>query len=315
MQVVSRSRKVRGVLFAILGGICWGLSGTCAEYLMESYFVNPIWLTSMRMSVSGIIFLVLALFVDRARLFEVMHNPRALGSLLVFGLAGLAFCQITYHFAIENTNSGTATVLEQLALIIIMFYSCRLSHRFPRKRELAGLALALMGVFLISTHGDLHQLSIPEVGLFWGLVSAIGLTCYNLLPTRLIGRWGSIITVGLGSLFAGVLIALVVQPWRSFDSVTFDGGFFLGFAGVTIVGTVMAAWMYMQAISDIGPVKASLLAAVEPVAATVFSAVFLPTYFAAIDIVGFACIITMVILVSSRSKEEDPATKFDEQCA
>ena len=80
MEVVSRSRKVRGVAFAILGGVGWGLSGTSAEFLMEAYQVDPIWLTSMRMSVSGLMFLVIALLIDRARVFEVCRDRKAIGS-------------------------------------------------------------------------------------------------------------------------------------------------------------------------------------------------------------------------------------------
>ena len=37
----------------------------------------------------------------------------------------------------------------------------------------------------------------------------------------------------------------------------------LGMAAIIVVGTVIAAWIYMQAIADIGAVKASMIAAVR----------------------------------------------------
>ncbi len=304
MVVSGRARTVRGVLLALLGGVGWGFSGTCAEFMFESYSVDPIWLTSMRMFLSGIIFICIALVIDRQRLIGAVKDRQSLTRLLLYGLFGIAFCQITYHMAIMNTDSGTATVLEMLGLAIIMFYSCRLSHRLPRKREITGLVLALAGVFLIATHGDVTSLAMPVPGLVWGLLSAIGLAAYNLLPTRMIGKWGSMVTIGVGLLIGGFVVCCIEQPWTAFPSLTIDGGFIFGSLGLTLVGTVMAGWAYLQAISDIGPVKASLIAAVEPIAATVFSATWLHTVFPSIDLVGFALIIAMVILVSSKSDKE-----------
>lgn len=33
----SGNHVVRGIVFAALGGICWGFSGTCAQLLMNDY--------------------------------------------------------------------------------------------------------------------------------------------------------------------------------------------------------------------------------------------------------------------------------------
>lgn len=305
MQVVDRKRTVRGVLLALGGGVAWGFSGTCAEFLFESYEVDPLWLTSTRMMFSGVVFIILTLIFDRVRLVSAFKNRHALAHLIVFGLLGVAFCQMTYLTAIMHTDSGTATVLEMLGLAVIMFYSCRLSHRLPRKREITGLVLALGGVFLIATHGDVTSLAMPVSGLVWGLLAAAGLAFYNLLPTRLIGRWGSMVTIGSGLLFGGFILCIFVQPWTEFSSLRIDGGFLFGFGGLTLIGTVLAGWAYLQAISDIGPVKASLIASVEPISATLFSSCWLGTYFPPVDLIGFALIVIMVLLVSSKSESAD----------
>ena len=49
----------------------------------------------------------------------------------------------------------------------------------------------------------------------------------------------------------------------------------LAVAAMIIVGTVIAYPLYVQGVSDVGPVKASMLASVEPVSAAVISAVVL----------------------------------------
>lgn len=309
--IVTRSRFVRGVFLALLGGVGWAFSGTCAEFLFETYGVRPDWLTSVRMVISGVLFLLIAFVIDRRRLVGAVKSKRAMVGFFMFGMFGIMFCQFTYFTAISYTDSGTATVLSMIGLAIIMLYNARVSHRMPRKREITGLVLTLVGVFLIATQGDVTRLAVPIPALAWGLASAVGQACYNLIPTRLIGRWGSIVTIGIGLLMGGLLMSVIVQPWLS--PMPMEAGFLLALSGCIVVGTLVAGWAYMQAISDIGPVKASLIAAVEPVAATVFTAVALGTYFPSVDLVGFACIIAMVLLVSSRSSSEEDGVYDDSE--
>ncbi len=298
----SRPHFVRGVLFALIGGVSWALSGTCAEFLFESQHLSPAWITSVRCLVAGIIFLLVALVFDRERLAQAARCKRAWASFAVNGLFGIVFCQFTYLTAISYTNSGTTTVLSMVGLALVMGYSCRASHRLPRKRELFGLLLTLVGVVLIATHGDVSRLAMPLPGLVWGLLSALGLAAYNILPIKLIGRYGSLVTMGASMLIAGVCMCFIEQPWTI--PVDFNVEVLSGLAAIIVVGTVVAAWVYMQAIADIGPVKASMIAAVEPVAATVFTVAFLGTRFEPVDLLGFACIIVMVLLVSSKPDDE-----------
>ena len=311
--MVTRSRFVRGVFLALLGGVGWAFSGTCAEFLFEAFDVRPDWLTAVRMTAAGVLFILLALAIDRQRLFAAVRSKRSMVGFFMFGMFGIMFCQLTYLVAISYTDSGTATVLSMIGLAIIMLYNARISHRMPRKREITGLVLTLLGVFLIATQGDVSKLAIPLSGLVWGLAAAVGLAFYNLIPTRLIGQWGSIVTMGMGMLMGGLLMCVIVQPW--IDPMPVEPASLLALAGCVIVGTLVAGWAYMQAISDIGPVKASLIAAVEPVAATIFTAVALGTYFPSIDLVGFACIVAMVLLVSSKSSSEEDGIRDDAEYA
>ena len=67
-----------------------------------------------------------------------------------------------------------------------------------------------------------------------------------------------------------------------------------------MIGTALAFTLYLQGVSDIGSVKASMIACVEPVSATVISALWLKTKFTGIDIVGLMAILTAVLLLSKK---------------
>ena len=45
----SEKQKIRGFLFALFGGILWGFSGTCGQYLFTFEDLDSEWLTVTRM--------------------------------------------------------------------------------------------------------------------------------------------------------------------------------------------------------------------------------------------------------------------------
>ena len=53
----SRPHFARGVLFALIGGVSWAFSGTCAEFLFETQHLSPALVTSVRCMISGVVFL------------------------------------------------------------------------------------------------------------------------------------------------------------------------------------------------------------------------------------------------------------------
>ena len=110
-------------------------------------------------------------------------------------------------------------------------------------------------------------------------------------------------TTGLGTLIGGIAFFIIVHPWPLTIDLPLSG--WLAVAGMIIVGTVIAYPLYVQGVNDVGPVKASMLASVEPVSAAVISAVWLKSEFEAMDIVGFVCIITTVFLLAKPERKSE----------
>ena len=105
-------QRKRGMIYALLGAVSWGVSGTCSQYLFNYKGINSNWLTVVRMISAGIILLIVALITRRKELMGVLSNWRDRIMLLIFGVFGLMVSQYTYLTAVQYTNSGTATVLQ-----------------------------------------------------------------------------------------------------------------------------------------------------------------------------------------------------------
>ena len=154
----ASSRKMAlGVLATLVGGSFWGFSGTSASFLFDTYHVDTLWLMSVRQILAGLLFMVVVVARDRARLVKLWTTPVDRKQLLLFTAFGLLFNQFCYLSAVRLTNAGTATVLQCLQLVIIMGYTCITDRRKPRMREVIGIGLALGGTFLIATGGDPNE--------------------------------------------------------------------------------------------------------------------------------------------------------------
>lgn len=298
-----KSHVARGIVFAALGGICWGFSGTCAQLMTSELGVPVTWITCVRLLLGALIFLVACLFKNWRSLRAVLRDKRSLLRIAAFSMFGVLLTQISYLSSISYTNAGTGTVLERLGLVVIMFIVCVRVRRWPKPRELFGLVFALGGTFLIATKGNIGALAIPAEGLMWGVVSAFALAAYTLIPGKALAKWGSFIVTGLAMLLGGTVATVFIQPWNIPVHVTPD---LVGvMAAMVLIGTFAAYLFYLQGITDAGPVRAGLVGCVEPVSATVISAVWLGTPVTPVDVVGIAMIVVMVLLVTQR--EEAPA--------
>jgi len=291
---VDGSRLGLGVVLTLIGGIGWGFSGTCAQFLFDGYALDPRWLVCVRSMGAGIIFLIVASLFDRKNL-RAAFNPRTLLRIAVFGICGVLMCQTCYLFAIQTTDAGTATVLQSLNLLIIMCVVCVQMRRRPRPKELVGVALAIAGTFLIATHGSFSSLAISPAGLAWGLGTAVAGALYILLPAKLLQEHGSIVVTGFAMLFGGVVSWAAFQPWTIPVHLDLQGWMYV--AAVTVIGTVVSFACFLNGVKMVGSMLAGLLGCAEPVAACVLSALWLGTQFAPMDIVGMAMIIGMMFLM------------------
>lgn len=292
----TNHRVLRGILCTTIGGVCWGVSGTCGQYLFSRYGVSPLWLTCVRLLAGGAMLTLLALLRHRDSIRGILRSRRDTAQLICYGIFGLLLCQYAYMTAIAWSNAATTTVLQNLGLVLIMLYTCLRSRRLPSRREALALVLALAGIYLLATGGNPAHMVLSPQGLFWGLAAAVAVALYSLLPRQLLSRWEQSAITGPGMLVGGAAVNLAARSWNFSVSLPVQG--WLAVAAVVLLGTAIAFSLIMQGVADIGPVKSSMLAATEPVAATVLSTLWLGTTFSPADLVGFAAILATIFLLA-----------------
>lgn len=295
-----------GVVCALAGASLWGFSGACAQFLLNGYGMDPSLLTAVRMLGAGAVFIVVLAVGQRKTLSSMLSERRTLRQLAAFGIA-LYLSQVTYTIVIGYTNAGTATVLQMTGTVFVLLYASAKARSLPRLREAAGVAVALAATWLIATQGDPGALSLPLPGLLWGLANGLAVAFYLVYPRRLFDRWGSFASTGVGMLAGGVAACAACAVLRLGGAQpalpVLDGAGCAVLAVFVLVGTFAAFALYLHGVSVVGSVRGGLLGAVEPVSATVVSALWLGTAFTGADVAGMALMIAMVFLVTNEKPQ------------
>ncbi|HFZ7073142.1 TPA: DMT family transporter [Streptococcus agalactiae] len=289
------TKKEKGTMMTLAAGLAWGISGISGQYLM-SHGVHVNLLTSLRLLITGIFLLSLARSKQKEHLVAAWKQPKFLKQVLLFSIFGLVLNQYAFLRAIHLTNAGTATVLQYMAPILILSIVCILNRQRPTSFEIIAIAMAILGTYMIATHGKLGSLAITPKGLMWGLGSAITYSIYILLPVKLIHEWGSTIVIGSGMFIGGILFSLVTKAWQYPLQINVMS--ILAYIGIIGIGTIFAYTFFLKGVSIVGAVKGSLLASVEPVSSVFLTVLVLGEIFYPIDLLGMLFIFLAVTLIS-----------------
>ncbi len=178
---------------------------------------------------------------------------------------------------------------------------CIQQRRGPRVFEIFSILLALVGVFLITTHGSLTDLAISPAALASGVVSACCVVIYTMWPKKLQQQYPTPMLQGWAFLMGGTMFAMIFRPW-TMNYVPTPMGVF-GIFTVVVLGNVLAFSLYMSGVPLIGPQKSSLYSFAEPVTAAIISTLVLGSPFTLWDALGFGCIFDAGAVESAERKQ------------
>ena len=289
-------KNLIGSFCGIMTGVCWGVSGVFGQFLFETRGIQTQWLVPIRLLTSGILLFAYLLFTRREELLSLPKNKKDFTQTIIAGVFGTMVFQATFFKAVQSSNAGTATVLQYLAPVFIMIYICCRNKKLPNKLETLSILLAIGGIFVISTHCNIHSLVMTPQGLFWGLACAFGMFTNTVLPESLYKKYSSMVVLAWGLIFGGIVLSILLKPWQY--QVKIDLAVLISLFFIIFGGSVAAYLFYANSIKRIGPSNASLFSTSEPIAATILSALWLGTSFIPIDLIGFAMILSVVFILT-----------------
>ena len=283
-----------------------GHGGHFAQFLFQHRGVSIDWLVTIRLLFAGSVLLVTSAIRQGRGVLAIWRSDAV--ALVLFGLIGMMPVQYTYMAAINASNTATATVLQFTAPAMIALWLTATRRRMPNLRELAAIALAMLGTFFLVTHGKVGALTISPPALSWGLASAVAAAFNSIQPVGLLRRYGSSVVGGWAMLVGGAALSLLHAPWKV--EGTWDAASYVFTAFILIFGTLAAFYLYITALRLIGAQKSSLLTCAEPLSAAMLAVFWLGVSWGAMDWLGTLCILTTIALLAKEQSQEGQAEKI-----
>ncbi len=297
---MSENEQTKGILLTTLGAACWGLSGSMGEYLFDVQGMDSRWLVPIRLGLAGIILLIYCLIKYKHQTIRPWRSGQAAIYMLIYGLAGVSTCQFLYFLTIELSTAAIGTILQDLAPIFILMVTCIISKRLPKLNEVASIALALAGVFMLTTHGNIASMTVSPSALIAGIASAFCVMIYNVLAPKVTFETPVIIVQAWSFLLGGIAGTFVFRSWNIHYVPNIYG--LGGILFVVIVGNICAFTFYISGVKRIGPQRAILYSFAEPITAAIISSILLGNVFTVYDAVGFALIFFMLWMITFGNK-------------
>lgn len=269
---------------------------------MDQPGITPYWLVAMRLMGAGLLLMLVTGAAKPKALKQIGGNRKTLLSVLSFGVFGVALSQLPFFTAVSTSNAPTATILQYLGPVFIMIYLAMRQRQLPRHVDLLSVLVAFVGIYLLVTHGNIHELAITPAGLFWGIVSGLASAVYTLMPLRLLERFDTQAVTAWAMFLGGLVMSpiLLIAPWP-----TLTWQMWLGIAYVTVFGTLLAYLMYLQALNFLRPTTVGLLNLFEPLTATVIAITLFGQHVGAAEVLGGIMVISTTFLQAWPDRRAD----------
>lgn len=285
--------KQHGIMLAIIGASLWGTMGAALQYLFSHTGLTVAWMAALRLIIAGPLLLAWTLWKSPASIGRLVRNIRAWLSIIALAIFGLINTQIAYSMTIAHANAPTATVLQYLSPAMIIIYFAIRQKQWPRRIDVLTVIISMLGAYLLMTNGNFHTLKLSPTACWWGVETALGATCYTLIPRQLVARFDTRAVMGLAMTVGGVIMLplLVTTP---LPRVSGADWFLIIYTAIG--GTMLAYSFYIASLRYISAGLTGVLGVFEPLVATFLAVLFLGTTFGWVQVMGGILILTVTII-------------------
>ena len=303
-------RPVIGYAMVALASTLFAVNGAVSKVVLSSG-ISSLRLTEVRCTGALVGFVLIAWLRGNSLRFRLRELP----FLLLFGVVGLALVQFLYFVAIKRLPIGVGLIIEYIAPVLIALWT-----RYVWKRRLppavwAAMAVALGGLAMVV---ELWRgTSLDGAGVAAALAAALCYATYVLAGEHGVRTRDTVSLTTIGFSFAALFYA-IVQPWWTFpfarSSVdvsllgrldTLHAPVWGMYLWVIVLGGVAPFLLYFGSLKHISATRASLVAMLEPVLASLVAYAWLGETFGAWQIVGGSVVLAALALAQTLGR--DPA--------
>lgn len=281
----------------ISAGSLWGFMGLFRRF-MGDIGVTSAGVIILRCGLAAILFAVTMLATGPGQ-FRV--KPRDFWCFIGSGVCSLLFFSYCYFQAMTLMSLSAAAILLYTAPSLVMVMSLFIFREKLTVKKIIALVLAFIGCAFVSGLGGGTRLT--TAGLLYGLGAGFGYALYSIFARFALNRGYTSNTVNFYScLLAAIGAALI---WGAAEPV---GVLFAswGNTGLCLLAALVTCYLpyllYTYGLTGLETGKASIMASVEPVVATVVGIAVFHEKMTALAAVGVVLVLSAVVTLNLKNK-------------
>ncbi|TLS37117.1 DMT family transporter [Pseudalkalibacillus caeni] len=284
-------------LFIALGASLWGIIGLFVTYLYGLGF-TPVQVVAIR-ALSATFFLVLYTLMKNRKLLKIKlaDSKYFVGT----GIISIVFFNWCLFTAIEETSISIAAILLYTAPAFVTVLSRLLFQEKLTARKLFALFTTLTGCALVIGVFPIGGETITLYGFLLGIGSGFFYALYSIFGKFALRKYDSL-TVAV---YTFVFAAIAVAPFSglsSFVPLFLHGKVWFYVLGLGFLSTMLAYILYTKGLTYVETSRASIIATVEPVVASLISFLVFNEKLVFWQYIGIVLVITAVVLVQEPAK-------------
>lgn len=284
-------------IFVLLAGILWGMMGIYVRRLNAAGFTT-IEIVAVRSVVTALLLFLVLFFYNREML------KIRIGDIWCFagtGILSIVFFNYCYFKAITMTSLSVAAVLLYTAPAIVMILSAVFFHEKITAVKLTSLVATFIGCVLVTGLVGSTE-SLNAAGILVGLGAGLGYALYSIFSRFALERGYHSLTISFYTfVFASIGVLPLADVQKIYGACVEDIGmlgFYLVFA---LVSTVIPYILYTLGLTALENSKASIIASVEPVAATVLGIALFHEKMTVNIVTGIVLVLGAIVICTDKS--------------
>lgn len=289
----------------ILAASLWGCLGLFVRQLNQCG-LGSLEIVAIRMWGA---WLVMGLFLLIYNRNNLKIHWRDIWCFLGTGVLSIVFFNYCYFTTIQLTSLSVAAILLYTAPAFVTVLGIILFGESFQLMKIVSLGMAFAGCVLVSgvlTNTD----SLTTKGILLGIGSGFGYAMYSIFGRYAIQRGYSSVTISVYTFFFGALgSTALIRPGETAHKLMTHPECLSSVACLVLLGTMAAYVLYTMGLSRMEAGRASILACVEPVVATLIGFLLYKERLQPVTIAGVALVLASAILVSIPAKKVAEGTK------
>ncbi|NOT18268.1 MAG: DMT family transporter [Sulfuriferula sp.] len=286
----SSNSKVYGLI--IIATVFWGMNFALAGAILQD--MSPHWSAALRFVLSALIMIAVAMWRREPLVAPAL---RYMGVYFVIGAVGIGGFNLLFFQAMQTTSAGNASLIMATNPLLTTVLAAWVLGERASRRFLLSLPLALVGVVVVISGGNMSKLThLQDVrGDLLMLGANLAWAGYIVMSRKWMPKQSALTNTTL-LMSAGALILLVVAllSGEQMTAVGLYAG--INLAIMVLGGTVLAYLFWNEGIAQLGAGRTALFLNLVPVFAMLTAAVMgaLPNM---AQIIGGILVISSVAMV------------------